>query len=279
MFIRAKNPVCGKTLRAFTLIELLVVIAIIAILAALLLPALAKAKVRAQGIQCVSNLRQMNLGWMLYASDNLEHYPVNAATGQEYPKVGEDVVNPSWVAGVMSENSTPDNTNTDKLVGAAYAPFGSIGGYIKNAGVYHCPADHSVDVGNGQPRVRSISMNGWINPGKTNSSDSSYWAQSFKKFTSSSDFGRALLSSIFVFFDESAETINDGWLLLSTDGYNSDGSVNLDMVHSIDLPATYHNDSGAFSYADGHADLHHWVDEAQDKEDIAWLMTHATVPQ
>jgi prepilin-type N-terminal cleavage/methylation domain-containing protein/prepilin-type processing-associated H-X9-DG protein len=277
--------------RAFTLIELLVVIAIIAILAAMLLPALSKAKVRAQGVQCVGNLRQMNLGWQLYASDNGEHYPVNAATGTEHPSVGEDTANPSWVAGILSSAPSPDNTNSDKLTGPAYAAYGSIGGYLKNPGVYHCPADHSVDAGNQQPRVRSISMNGWINPGKTNGSDLSYWAQSFKKFTSSGDFGRASPSDIFVFLDERAECINDGWLFLSTQGYNSDGSVDLDTVQSIDLPAIYHNNSTAFSYADGHCDLHHWRDAATatlapgyyhstpGNQDTAWLMTHATVPQ
>ena len=150
---------------------------------------------------------QVSLSWQLYASDNGERFPVTPLW-ECHPTVGSGLINPSWAGGILQTNATPDNTNTALLVGPTYAPFGSIGGYIKNPGVYHCPADVSVDPGNSQPRVRSISMNGWINPGKTNPPDSAYWTLPFQKFTSSTDFGHASSADIFVFTDERPASID-----------------------------------------------------------------------
>jgi len=180
----------------------------------------------------------------------------------------------------MSETASPDNTNTDLLVGGAYLPFGSIGGYVKNPGVYHCPGDTSIDPGNGQLRVRSISMNGWINPGKTNAHDSAYWTMPFQKFTQPTTFHGVSPSDIFVFLDEGAATINDGWLYMSVSGYNSDGTITVGQLEAYDLPAIYHNKCSAFEFADGHAELHRWIGGfVMNDADIIWLMTHATTPQ
>jgi prepilin-type N-terminal cleavage/methylation domain-containing protein len=279
----------------FTLIELLVVIAIIGILAAMLLPVLSSAKKRAQGAQCLSNLKQVTTGWMLYTDENRDHYPPNSAMGHNHPPVGEDNANPSWVAGVLTVDTdnyagVDDNTNSTKLTGAAYVSYGSIGQYTKNPSVYHCPGDVSADFDSSLPRVRSISMNGWFNPGTTNSSDSEYWTEPFQKFKSPSDIHLKATSDIFVFLDERSESINDGWLWVATGGYNSDGTVTADNLEIGDLPAIYHNKCSAFSFADGHCDLHHWIDAdtyalepervqaAPDNDDAAWLMTHATFP-
>jgi prepilin-type processing-associated H-X9-DG protein len=204
--------------------------------------------------------------------------------GHTHPPVGEDSDNPSWVAGCLDPDGNnlagiDDNTNTEKLTGAAYSRFGSIGGYVKDARVYHCPGDLSTDPVSSQPRVRSVSMNGWVNPGKTNSSDSAYWSEPFKKFTGPTDFGRASAVDIFVFLDERSASINDGWLYVSVSGYNSDGSVDEGNLNAYDYPAIYHNRSSAFSYADGHAQMHRWNENDFNNGDLAWLMTHATVPE
>jgi prepilin-type processing-associated H-X9-DG protein len=241
---------------------------------------LGKSKDSGVQTQCLSNLRQLSLGWQLYTDENNSRYPVNGSTtGGARAAVGENLDNPSWVAGVMAGTTFPDNTNTAKLVGPAYTAFGSIGGYLKNPGVYHCPADISLNPGNGMLRVRSVSMNSWISPGKTNTA-AAYWTMNFQKFVKPADFRKVSPASIFVFLDESAATINDGWLLICMDGYNSDGSIDESLLNLYDAPAFYHNRSSNFSYADGHSELHHWKGgAAMNDDDIIWLMTHATIPQ
>ncbi len=278
---RKRNSGTGNRANiAFTLIELLVVIAIIGILAALLFPVLGSAKNRAQATVCLSNLQQLSLGWQLFTDDHDGHYPPNGSTkDNRLASVGDTADNPSWVAGVLHTNAFPDNTNTTLLVGSAYTSFGSIGGYIKNPAVYHCPADRSFDRGCGLPRVRSDSMNCWIGTGRTNTA-ADYWAMPFQKFIAPADFHVASPSDIFVFLDENAASINDGWFMISMAGYNSDRSIDESQINLIDVPAAYHNNCGAFSYADGHAKLHRWLGGAVlNDSDIIWLMTHATVPQ
>ncbi len=269
----------------FTLIELLVVIGIIGILAGLLLPVLARAKERAKGTQCLSNLGQMQIAWNIYADDHQGTLPVNGSGSS----AGQYADEPSWVAGYLSTGASPDNTNITMLVGQQYQKWGSIGGYTKNPDIYHCPSDLSRDKGNGLARVRSISMNSWINPGRNGEVSGRFWDLNFEKYTQITDFVRLSPSDGFVFLDERPDSINDGWFMVSMESYNPNDLAGLEVR---DLPAIYHNRASSFTFADGHAEFHRWLDgrtlamkfvkagqPAPNNQDVFWLMQHATRPK
>ncbi len=174
----ALDPVRRTVVRGFTLIELLVVIAIIAILAGLLLPALAKAKTKAQGIQCMSNLKQLQLTWHLYANDNNDYI---TSSGYLFPTEPT-----SWVAGWLDFATPPstDNTNTAMLRDPKISKFAT---YLQAVEIYKCPADKSTVKFGGKslPRVRSMSMSqalagpgGWLPPGNYDCCASRYFGRS-----------------------------------------------------------------------------------------------------
>ena len=193
----------GKT--AFTLIELLVTIAIIGILAALLLPVLGRSKQKAWQATCSNNVRQLQLGWLMYAGENNDFLSPNAV-GLDH---GLTVENPGWVAGDMWFNSDGDVTesiNTDFLVGAQYAPFGSIGIYTKNPAVYHCPGDRSTVTVAGAvlPRVRSMSMNCYMGAHHPTAAGQFWRSWKLSQITAPGP------SDAFVFIDEREDSINDG---------------------------------------------------------------------
>ena len=263
----------------FTLIELLVVIAIIAILAGLLLPALAKAKTKAQGISCLNNGKQLMLGWNLYAGDFTDKLVPTAGLGALQATVTPTHIYPAsvqqWCMGTMEV--APSWTNYILIQDSLLYP------YVKSMGVYKCPADRKTTrnpfgQGGGIPTVRSMSMNAWMNPlpNQQWSADAINAKPPKRNFRKLGDILKA--AETWVTLDENPSSINDGWFV-----------VDPSATAWTDIPATYHNGANGISFADGHSEIKKWRDPAilarnadigaaprDNRKDLKWLQERST---
>ncbi len=255
----------------FTVMELLV--GVIGVVMALLLPAVARSKNRAQALYCLNNLRQIQTAWLFYTDDHQGWLP--GVIGGSYPGGGR------WVSGWMDFSNSPDNTNILHLV---HPDYSQLAPYLASAAAYHCPSDRSTVLlaGRVHPRVRSVSMNCWMNYVGTES----FGQDQFRVFRKLDDIQEPPPAKAWVVMDEREDSINDPLFRTNL----KDRGV---LARIVDFPASYHGRSAGIAFADGHAEIKRWVDQrttpplrarqllqldvpSPDNVDVAWLQARSS---
>ena len=240
--------------RAFTLIELLVVIAIIAILAAILLPVLQAAKIRAMTATCLNNQAQLAKAWVMYTTDNNDYTPGNKYQDEENWVAH---TNENWVSGWEDPTgSVPngpagsgdaDSTNINLLISPVYSTIAQYTG--GQPGIFQCPANMVVVKRYPTSKlVRTVSMNCWIGYNQTNSTVFSGYRVYNKTTTMSGGLGP---SDVFVFIEERGESIDDGLFAVLPP---ASGATTVE-----NMPSGNHGGDGVLAFSDGHVDQHRWM--------------------
>jgi prepilin-type N-terminal cleavage/methylation domain-containing protein/prepilin-type processing-associated H-X9-DG protein len=263
--------------RGFTLIELLVVIAIIAILAALLLPVIARGKNASRKVVCINNEKQMATAWVMYALDHNDILVANGGYGGSWT-----TARPLWVQGAFVNVS--DNWNYDYVINPGYALFAN---YIRTIPTYHCPTDRATVMNGKQemPRLRSYELNayaGWIEP--WNMTWDGRMSLNYMIFRKTTDItSRTPTGMVFTFVDVNPDSIC--WPYFG---------MHMDYDSFFNFPNTSHNSGGVVAFADGHVDYHKWRDArtinptptpswhshdqpSSGNPDLVWLRDRATV--
>ena len=289
--IAAKRP---PQPTGFSLVEVLVVVAIIGIIAAILLPALAKSRERGLAIACLHNTRQLVLATQIYGDDHNGELPYNLIMGGT--PLTSYRTDYNWVNNVMTWDLSSDNTNTETITRSA------LGQYVNGSpATYRCPSDRLLSSVQQQAgweyRIRSYSMNALMgNPGSALTNSSNINDPNYRQFLKLNQITRP--SEMFVFLDEHSDSIDDGCFVnrQSVITYTGGGGYtpSASTMAWTDLPASYHNRSASFSFADGHASLHRWQSASTtlnttgtgfnqpmavstDATDYQWVMEHMSI--
>jgi prepilin-type N-terminal cleavage/methylation domain-containing protein len=292
LFVSSNSPIKHKprgSAEAFTLIELLVVIAIIAILAAMLIPALNRAKQKAQGIYCMNNHRQLLLAWRMYTEENGEKLLFASEDNTSAATLAATAPY-TWVTGTLDKNIS-NRSNWDPNQDIKKSPMWPYCG--RSLAIWRCPADTLTLPVSGEPmlRVRSMSMNLYL--GGWGGTDGHWGPQisNYRIFRKFSDFTAPTPSMLFVFLDMREDSIDMGNLCVNMAGWPDKPSA----YKFWDLPGMYHAGACGFSYADGHSEIKKWRDprttphlspsgyindrfDSPGNEDVAWLQERATRP-